>query len=178
MKWVNFGGGHHITRRDYNIEHLCKLINDFKNKFAVQIYLEPGEAIALESGIYVTEVLDIIKNEMDIVIIDGSATTHLPDVLEMPYRPYILGSGLPNEKKFTYKIAGNSCLAGDIIGDYSFEKRLKVGDKLIFTDMAHYTMVKTNTFNGVKLPDIYLYDNKQLKCIKKFGYKDFKNRLS
>lgn len=178
MKWINFGGGHHITRPNYDVDHLCKLISNFKNKYNMNIYLEPGEAVALNAGIYVTTVLDIINNEMNIAIIDGSASTHLPDVLEMPYRPTLIGAGKPNKKQHTYRIAGNSCLAGDIIGDYSFDKPLNIGDKLIFTDMAHYTMVKTTTFNGVRLPIICLYNNGKLQIIKKFDYEDFKNRLS
>ncbi len=178
MEFVNFGGGHHITREDYDMEHLCYIINNFKKKYDVEVYLEPGEAVVLNAGIYVTEILDIMNNEMDIAIIDGSAATHLPDVLEMPYRPHIIDSAKPGEKKYTYRIGGNSCLAGDIIGDYSFDEPLKIGDKLIFTDMALYTMVKTNTFNGVKLPSLYIYENSKIKLIKNFGYNNFKNRLS
>ena len=163
MKWVNFGGGHHVTRKTYN----------------VQVYLEPGEAVALNTGFLVSEVLDITKNEMDILLLDTSASCHMPDVIEMPYRPFIFGSGLPNEKKYTYRLGGPTCLAGDIVGDYSFDEPVKVGDKLIFTDMAHYSMVKTNTFNGINLPSIAVYTEKDgLKVIRTFKYEDFKNRLS
>ncbi|MCB2181962.1 MAG: carboxynorspermidine decarboxylase [Desulfobulbaceae bacterium] len=178
MKWVNFGGGHHISRPDYDVDHLCSLITDFQKKYQVEIYLEPGEAVALNAGIFVTTVLDIIDNDLNIAILDASASTHLPDVLEMPYRPMIIGGGEPGEKPYNCRLGGNSCLAGDEIGDYSFDRPLQVGDKLAFTDMAHYTMVKTTTFNGVRLPTIALYNRGELQIIKKFGYEDFKSRLS
>ena len=179
MKWVNFGGGHHITRKDYDVEKLIKCINHIKETYNVQVYLEPGEAVALNTGFLVSEVLDITKNEMDILLLDTSASCHMPDVIEMPYRPFIFGSGLPNEKKYTYRLGGPTCLAGDIVGDYSFDEPVKVGDKLIFTDMAHYSMVKTNTFNGINLPSIAVYTEKDgLKVIRTFKYEDFKNRLS
>ncbi len=179
MKWVNFGGGHHVTRKDYDVEKLIKCINHIKETYNVQVYLEPGEAVALNTGFLVSEVLDITKNEMDILLLDTSASCHMPDVIEMPYRPFIFGSGLPNEKKYTYRLGGPTCLAGDIVGDYSFDEPLKVGDKLIFTDMAHYSMVKTNTFNGINLPSIAVYTEKDgLKVIRTFKYEDFKNRLS
>ena len=179
MKWVNFGGGHHVTRKDYDIEKLIKCINHIKETYNVQVYLEPGEAVALNTGFLVSEVLDITKNEMDILLLDTSASCHMPDVIEMPYRPFIFGSGLPNEKKYTYRLGGPTCLAGDIVGDYSFDEPVKVGDKLIFTDMAHYSMVKTNTFNGINLPSIAVYTEKDgLKVIRTFKYEDFKNRLS
>ena len=179
MKWVNFGGGHHVTRKDYDVEKLIKCINHVKETYNVQVYLEPGEAVALNTGFLVSEVLDITKNEMDILLLDTSASCHMPDVIEMPYRPFIFGSGLPNEKKYTYRLGGPTCLAGDIVGDYSFDKPVKVGDKLIFTDMAHYSMVKTNTFNGINLPSIAVYTEKDgLKVIRTFKYEDFKNRLS
>lgn len=179
MKWVNFGGGHHITRKDYDIEKLVRCINHIKNKYDVEVYLEPGEAVALNTGFLVSEVLDMTKNEIDILLLDTSASCHMPDVLEMPYRPYIFGSGMPNEKKYNYRLGGPTCLAGDIIGDYSFDEPVKVGDKLIFTDMAHYSMVKTNTFNGINLPSIAVYTEKDgLKVIRTFKYEDFRNRLS
>ena len=178
MKWINFGGGHHITRDDYDVTHLCKLIKRFKAKYNVEVYLEPGEAVALNAGVLVTTVLDIIHNGMFIAILDTSATAHMPDVLEMPYRPIIKNAGKAGEKAYTYRLGGNSCLAGDVIADYSFDKPLKIGDKLQFLDMAHYSMVKTTTFNGVKLPAIALYRDKKVEIIKEFGYEDFKNRLS
>ena len=179
MKWVNFGGGHHITRNDYDIEKLIKRIIYFKNKYSVEVYLEPGEAIALNAGFLVASVQDIVENDMSIAIIDASAACHMPDVLEMPYRPVIIDSDLPNKKPNTYRVGGPTCLAGDIIGDYSFDKPLEIGQKLIFCDMAIYTMVKNNTFNGMKLPSIALADKDgEAKLIKEFGYNDFKNRLS
>ncbi len=182
MDWINFGGGHHITRPDYNIDLLCELIADFYKRYPnlKTIYLEPGEAIALNTGVLVASVLDVVHNEVDIAILDTSASTHMPDILEMPYRPDITGAGRPNEKPHTYRLAGPTCLAGDIIGDYSFDKPLKVGDKLIFCDMAHYTMVKNTMFNGVNLPDIVLYDPNtgEYKLQRRFTYDDFKNRLS
>lgn len=180
MEYVNFGGGHHITREDYDIDLLCDTINVFKKKYGVQVYLEPGEAVALDAGYLAATVLDIVKNGMEIAVLDTSAAAHMPDVLEMPYRPFVIGSGNSGEKKHTYRFAGMSCLAGDVIGDYSFDKPLKPGDKVVFTDMAIYSMVKTNTFNGLDLPSISLYDsaNGRFRVIKKFGYGDFKNRLS
>lgn len=179
MKWVNFGGGHHITRDDYDIETLIKSIIYFKDKYGVEVYLEPGEAIALNAGFLVASVQDIVENDMSIAIINASAACHMPDVLEMPYRPVIIDSDLPNKKANTYRIGGPTCLAGDIIGDYSFDKPLEIGQKLIFCDMAIYTMVKNNTFNGMKLPSIALADKDgEVKLIKEFGYNDFKNRLS
>lgn len=178
MKWVNFGGGHHITRKDYDVQKLIDCILFIKNKYNVDVYLEPGEAVALNTGFLVSKVLDTMKNGMDIAILDTSAACHMPDVLEMPYRPEIIGVDLPEKKQFTYRLGSATCLAGDIIGDYSFDKPLKEGDKLIFCDMAHYSMVKNNTFNGINLPDIVLYTkDKQFKVIKKFGYEDFKSRL-
>ena len=155
-----------------------RCINHIKNKYDVEVYLEPGEAVALNTGFLVSEVLDMTKNENDILLLDTSASCHKPDVLEMPYRPYF-GSGMPNEKKYNYRLGGPTCLAGDIIGDYSFDEPVKVGDKLIFTDMAHYSMVKTNTFNGINLPSIAVYTEKDgLKVIRTFKYEDFRNRLS
>jgi len=179
MKWVNFGGGHHITRKDYDILALIECIKAFKEKYNVEVYLEPGEAIALDAGVLVSKVIDIIHNEMDIAIMDTSAACHIPDVLEMPYRPNVLNAKMPNELKYTFRLAGPTCLAGDVISDYSFDYKLKTGDIVVFCDMAIYTMVKNNTFNGMPLPSIYLAQNStDFKLVKKFGYEDFKNRLS
>ncbi len=179
MKWLNFGGGHHITRSDYDIETLLYCIKFAQDKYGVDVYLEPGEAIALGTGYLVSTVLDILKNNMKLAIMDASAAAHMPDVIEMPYRPHIIGSGMPNEFKFTYRLGGQTCLAGDIIGDYSFKEELMPGDRLVFTDMAHYTMVKNNMFNGVNLPAICLFtEDKKVKVLKEFNYYDYKNRLS
>ena len=179
MKWLNFGGGHHITRADYDVEKLIECILYMKNKYDLDIYLEPGEAVALNTGFLVSTVLDIVENGMKLGILDTSAACHMPDVLEMPYRPHIIGSGMPGEKKYTYRFGGPTCLAGDIIGDYSFDEPLKIGDKLVFCDMAHYSMVKNNTFNGINLPSIVLYkEDGTIQIVKKFGYEDFKGRLS
>jgi carboxynorspermidine decarboxylase len=178
MKWLNFGGGHHITREDYDLETLITCIKRIQEKYNLIIYLEPGEAVALKAGFLVSTVLDVIHNGMDIAILDTSAACHMPDVLEMPYRPEIVGAMMPGEGEYTYRLGGPTCLAGDIIGDYSFSTKLKVGDRLIFCDMAIYSMVKNNTFNGMNLPGIALKkDNKNI-MIKTFGYEDFKNRLS
>lgn len=178
MKWINFGGGHHITRDDYDVQLLIRLIKRIMNTYNVMVYLEPGEAIALNCGYLATSVLDIVDNGMQICILDTSAACHMPDVIEMPYRPHIIGSGKPNEKAYTYRFGGMTCLAGDIIGDYSFDKPLKIGDKLFFTDMAHYTMVKNNMFNGVNLPDITWMDDKAIEVIRRFTFEDFETRLS
>ena len=179
MKWLNIGGGHHITREDYDIDLLVNCINYMKNKYDLEIYLEPGEAVALNAGWLVSEVLEIIDNDMQIAILDTSAACHMPDVLEMPYRPNVIGAGKPNEKPYTYRFGGPTCLAGDIIGDYSFDRPLKVGDKVIFCDMAIYSMVKNNTFNGMPLPDIaVLHEDDTVEVVKTFGYEDFKMRLS
>ena len=178
MKWLNFGGGHHITRNGYDIQKLIDCINYMKNKYDLKIYLEPGEAVAINAGYLVCSVLDIIKNNMDIAIVDTSAACHMPDVLEMPYRPLIIGSDEPDVLPFTYRLGAPTCLAGDVIGDYSFEKKLNIGDKLIFTDMAMYSMVKNNTFNGMPLPSIWLLKaDGKTELLKEFGYKDFKRRL-
>ena len=178
MKWLNMGGGHHITRPDYDIETLIRSIQFFQDKYGIDIYLEPGEAIALNTGYLVAKVLDIVDNGMAIAILDTSAACHMPDVLEMPYRPNIIGAGKPGEHAHTYRLGGLTCLAGDIIGDYSFPQKLKNGDRLVFCDMAHYTMVKNNTFNGVNLPSIALYSEAGgIKVIKRFGYADYKSRL-
>lgn len=179
LKWVNFGGGHHITRDDYDVELLIKLINDFRHRYAVEVFLEPGEASVYNAGVLISSVLDIVKNRAEIAIMDTSAETHMPDVLLMPYRPHILGSGRKNEKKYGYRLAGPSCLAGDIIGDYSFDRPLKRGDKLVFTDMALYSIVKNTTFNGINLPDIsVIRDGGTIERVKRFGYKDYRYRLS
>lgn len=178
MKWINFGGGHHITRPDYDVQRLISLISYFRDRYDVQVYLEPGEAIALNTGYLVTSVMDVVENGLKVAIIDASAACHMPDVIEMPYRPIVIGSDYAGEKAHTYRLGGTTCLAGDIVGDYSFDQPLKEGDKLIFTDMAHYTMVKNNTFNGVNLPSIALMDDNGVKVIRRFGYEDYKSRLS
>lgn len=180
LSWINFGGGHHITRPDYEVERLIRIIKDFKAKYGLEVYLEPGEAIGLNTGVLVTTVEDVVHNDMDIAVVDTSATAHMPDVLEMPYRPYILNADEPQAKAHTFRLGGVTCLAGDVIGDYSFDEKLKVGDRLIFGDMAHYTMVKTTTFNGVRLPAIYTYDEVEQKStlVKQFDYEDYKGRLS
>ncbi len=179
LKWVNFGGGHHITRDDYDLERLIRLINSFKERYGVEVYLEPGEASVYHGGVLISSVLDIARNEMEIAIIDASAEAHMPDVLLMPYRPYIMGSGLPGEKEYTYRIAGPSCLAGDVVGDYSFDRPLKRGDRLVFSDMALYSIVKNTTFNGINLPDIAaIRDGGRVETVRKFGYRDYKGRQS
>ncbi len=180
MKWINFGGGHHITREDYDLDLLCRIIKDFRMRYNLNVYLEPGEAVALNAGVLVASVLDIIHNDVDIAILDTSAATHMPDVLEMPYRPDIEGAGMPGEKPHTYRLGGPSCLAGDVIGDYSFSKPLEIGSKLVFLDMAHYSMVKTTTFNGIRLPSIALYkpEKNEFTIVREFGYQDYRNRLS
>jgi carboxynorspermidine decarboxylase len=180
MKWVNFGGGHHITRPDYDRERLVRLVRDFQAKWKVPVYLEPGEAVALGTGVLVASVMDVFENGMPIAILDTSATAHMPDVLEMPYRPVIIDAGEPNEKAITYRLGGMTCLAGDVIGDYSFDRPLRVGDKLVFLDMAHYTMVKTTTFNGVRLPSIATHDpaTRAITVHRRFGYRDYRDRLS
>ena len=177
MKWINFGGGHHITREDYDIELLIKVIRHVKETYDVEVYLEPGEAIALNTGFLAVSVLDVVNNGMEIAILDTSAACHMPDVIEMPYRPEIIGAGKPGELPHTYRLGGLTCLAGDVIGDYSFNEPLKPGDRLVFTDMAHYTMVKNNTFNGVNLPSIAIADDTGIEIIKTFGYEDYKSRL-
>jgi carboxynorspermidine decarboxylase len=180
MQWVNFGGGHHITREGYPVDALIKRIVDFQNTYSVQVYLEPGEAVALHSGVLVSEVLDLTYNGMDLAIVDTSATCHMPDTLEMPYRAEIFGAAEKAKKAHTYRIGGQTCLAGDVMGDYSFDKPLQIGQRLMFDDMAHYTMVKTNTFNGIGLPAIAIWnsDTDHIRLVKEFGYDDFKNRLS
>lgn len=178
MKWINFGGGHHITREDYDVEKLIKCIKHMKETYDIEVYLEPGEAVALNTGYLVSTVLETLHNEIDIAILDTSAACHMPDVLEMPYRPQIIGGGQAGEKAYTYRLGSATCLSGDVIGDYSFDMPLKEGDRLVFCDMAHYTMVKNNTFNGINLPSIVLYSEQEgFKIVKSFGYEDFKSRL-
>ncbi|MCH2156621.1 MAG: carboxynorspermidine decarboxylase [Opitutales bacterium] len=179
MSWVNFGGGHHITRGDYDRARLIRLIRNFRQRYDVDVYLEPGEAVALNAGVFVTQVVDLLYNERDIAILDCSAQCHLPDVLEMPYRPEIVGAGMPGEYAHSYLLGGQTCLAGDVFGEWSFPEPLKPGDRLIFTDMAHYTMVKTNTFNGINLPTIAHFEPKTqtLTPVRQFGYHDFHTRL-
>jgi carboxyaminopropylagmatine decarboxylase len=180
MKWMNFGGGHHITRPDYQVEQLIRALKDFGQRYNVQMYIEPGEAIAWKAGVLVAEVLDTMENGMPIAILDTSATCHMPDTLEMPYRAQIIGAGEPGEKPHTYRLGGQSCLAGDVIGDYSFAQPLQVGQRLVFEDMAYYSMVKTTTFNGVRLPSIAIWNsaNGSIRVVRDFGYEDFKGRLS
>lgn len=180
MDWVNFGGGHHITRPDYQRDELVECVRTFSLKYGVQVYLEPGEAIALGTGVLVSEVLDLSWNELPQAILDSSTTCHMPDVLEMPYRPDILGASEAGAEANTYRLGGLTCLAGDVMGDYSFPEPLSIGQRLVFSDMAHYTMVKTNTFNGTKLPALAIWNSKtdHLEIVREFGYDDFKNRLS
>ncbi|WP_010631531.1 carboxynorspermidine decarboxylase [Sporolactobacillus vineae] len=179
MKWINFGGGHHITRSDYDVERLIRCIRFMQNKYGLDVYLEPGEAVALNTGYLVSTVLDITENGMANAILDTSATCHMPDVLEMPYRPKIISAGKSGELPYTYRLGGPTCLAGDVIGDYSFREPLHVGSRLVFCDMAIYSMVKNNTFNGIALPAITTFNAKDgLQVIREFNYDDFKNRLS
>lgn len=199
IKWLNFGGGHHITRADYDVERLCRCIERIQDKYGLQVYLEPGEAVALNTGVLKATVLDVVQADMPIAMLDTSAAAHMPDVLEMPYRPEIIGagiaapvSGVPGSsgaaglaglpdgvKSWSCRLAGKSCLAGDVIGEYSFDKPLLPGDTLYFLDMGHYSMVKTNTFNGLGLPGIaILKEDGNLEMVRRFGYEDFKTRLS
>lgn len=179
LKWLNLGGGHHITRADYDRERLIRLVLRLREAYGVEVYLEPGEAVVLNAGFLVATVLDTVKNGMDIAILDASAACHMPDVIEMPYRPPLKDSGGPGEKADTFRLGGPTCLAGDVIGDYSFDRPLKIGDRLVFEDMALYTMVKTNTFNGMALPSLALLKEDGSLCVvKQFGYEDFKGRLS
>lgn len=178
VKWVNLGGGHHITREDYDVDALIALVRRIREKYGVTVYLEPGEAVALNAGYLVTEVMDQVKNQMKILILDASAACHMPDVLEMPYRPPLQGGAEPGEKAYTYRLSSLTCLAGDVIGDYSFDREIQIGDRLIFEDMAIYSMVKNNTFNGIPLPDIdLLKTDGSIRVLKSFGYEDFKGRL-
>ncbi|HGZ70208.1 MAG TPA: carboxynorspermidine decarboxylase, partial [Nitratifractor sp.] len=180
LRWVNFGGGHHITKKGYNIDLLTILLQNFQKKYPhLQIYLEPGEAVGWQTGSLIATVLDIVHNGVDIAILDTSAEAHMPDTIIMPYRAEVRGAKEPNTLPYTYRLAGNTCLAGDIMGDYSFNSPLKRGDKIIFEDQMHYTMVKATTFNGIKLPSIaILKENSTVEVLREFGYEDFKNRLS
>lgn len=178
MKGLNFGGGHHITREGYDIALLEQCICDMKEKYDLEIFLEPGEAVALNAGVLLTKVEEIVENSIQIAILDTSAACHMPDVLEMPYRPPLQDGYEAEEKAYTYRLAGPTCLAGDVIGDYSFAEPLKRGDTLTFEDMAIYTMVKNNTFNGMRLPAIVLEDKDgECRVVRQFGYEDFKMRL-
>ncbi len=178
MEWINFGGGHHITRDDYDIPRLEKCIRRMQEKYGLEVFLEPGEAIALNAGWLVTEVLDLTENDMPIAILDTSAACHMPDVLEMPYRPPLVGSGEKGEKQYSYRLGSQTCLAGDVIGEYSFDEPLHIGDRLVFGDMAIYSMVKNNTFNGMPLPAIILLKKDgSFETLRSFGYSDFRERL-
>lgn len=182
LKWVNFGGGHHITREGYDLERLHRVILDFRQRWGrhIQVYLEPGEAIGIGTGVLVGTVLDLVHNGIDIAILDISATCHMPDTLEMPYRPEIRDADLPGKLPHTYRLGSATCLAGDVIGDYSFAEPLHVGQQLVFMDMSHYTFVKNTTFNGVPLPAIASFDpaSGRIHVVRRFGYADYKNRLS
>ena len=179
IKWLNMGGGHHVTREDYDLELLISSIQQMQEKYGLEVYIEPGEAIALNAGYLVTEVLDIVENGIETLVLDASATCHMPDVLEMPYRPPLRHGFEAGEKAYTYRLSSNTCLTGDIIGDYSFEKPVEIGDKLYFEDMAIYSFVKNNTFNGIGLPSLVLMDQTgDCRIVKSFGYEDFKGRLS
>lgn len=177
LKWLNFGGGHHITRADYDRDALVRFIRAIRDRYGVEVYLEPGEAVALDAGLLVGEILDLPVNGMPLAITDISATCHMPDVIEAPYRPALLGEA---EAGFTYRLGGPSCLAGDVIGDYTWARPLHVGDRFAFLDQAHYSMVKTNTFNGVPLPAIAIWNSETdaLRIVREFGYEDFRERLS
>ncbi len=178
MEWINFGGGHHITRADYDIPRLERCIRRMQEKYGLEVYLEPGEAAALNAGYLVTEVLDLTENDMPIAIVDTSAACHMPDVLEMPYRPPLFGSGENGEKPYSYRLGSQTCLAGDVIGEYSFDQPLSIGDRLVFGDMAIYSMVKSNTFNGMPLPAILLMKaDGSTECLRSFSYADFRERL-
>ena len=179
VRWLNLGGGHHITRPGYQIERLKKLIGYIRETYGLMVYLEPGEAVALNAGYLVAEVCDIVHNGMDILILDASAACHMPDVLEMPYRPPLRDGFAAGEQKYTYRLSSLTCLAGDVIGDYSFTHEIQIGDRLVFEDMAIYSMVKNNTFNGIPLPSIaMLREDGEVEMLKQFGYEDFKGRLS
>jgi carboxynorspermidine decarboxylase len=179
IKWVNFGGGHHITKEGYNLKKLIDIIDKFKKRYPhLQIYLELGEAVGWQTGTLVTTVLDILHNGIDIAILDTSTEAHLPDTIIMPYRAEVRGADKADQKAYTYRLTGNSCLAGDIMGDYSFNKPLHIGDKIIFEDQMHYTMVKATTFNGIPLPSIVIKRvNGRLEVVKEFGYENFRDRL-
>lgn len=179
IRWINLGGGHHITKEDYDVEGLIALVKRIRDTYGIEVYLEPGEAIALDAGLLVTTVMDIVKTDKyPVLILDTSAACHMPDVLEMPYRPPLRDSGGAGEYAYTYRLSSRTCLAGDIIGDYSFKTELKIGDRLYFEDMAIYSMVKNNTFNGMPLPDIdIMHESGDVEVLKRFGYQDFKMRL-
>ena len=181
VRWVNFGGGHHISRPDYDVERLIRVVRGFIERTGKAVYLEPGEAVALQVGFLVSEVLDIVDGHpYPTAILDTSATAHMPDVLEMPYRPEILGGAKVGEKAHAFRLGGLTCLAGDVIGDWAFDEPLQVGDRLVFTDMAHYTNVKSTTFNGVRLPSLVTFEPEtgEIRQVRKFGYEDYKSRLS
>jgi carboxynorspermidine decarboxylase len=180
MKWINLGGGHLITRPGYDVAKLADILKGLRARYGVETYIEPGEAVALDAGWLVSTVLDVVENGgVRNAILDTSATCHMPDVLEMPYRPAVLGAGAPGEKPWTYRLGGMTCLAGDVIGDWSFDRALAPGDKVVFADMAHYTMVKNHMFNGVNLPAIALWSAaKGARVVRRFGYRDYRERLS
>lgn len=179
LQWVNFGGGHHITRADYDVERLIRVVKTFREKWGVDVYLEPGEAAGWQTGPLVGSVLDIVRNGADIAILDVSATAHMPDTLEMPYRPAVRGADLPGKLPYTYRLGGNTCLAGDVIGDYSFAQPLKIGDRVVFEDMIHYTIVKNTTFNGVTLPSLCIWTREgELRVVRRFGYETYRDRNS
>ncbi|MFB9276628.1 carboxynorspermidine decarboxylase [Cohnella cellulosilytica] len=179
MEWINFGGGHHITREDYDIPLLESCIKRMQEKYGLEVYLEPGEAVALNAGFLVSTVLDTVRNGIEIALLDTSASCHMPDVLEMPYRPPLIDSGEPGDKPFLYRLGGSTCMSGDIIGDYSFDRPLKIGDRLVFGDMAIYSMVKNTTFNGMALPAIAIRKKDgDCEVVREFGYEEFKTRLA
>ncbi|MBC7822069.1 MAG: carboxynorspermidine decarboxylase [Planctomycetaceae bacterium] len=179
-RWINLGGGHHITRPGYDVELLIEVVRGLRQRWGVEVYLEPGEAIAFEAGFLVASVLDVVKNDIDIAVLDVSASAHMPDVLEMPYRPEIVGAGRAGEFAHNYRLAGATCLAGDVIGDYSFSRPLQIGDRIVIRDMGPYTMVKNTTFNGVRLPSIATYnpEGDEVRVVRSFGYADYRDRLS
>ncbi len=177
LKWVNFGGGHHITREGYDLEKLIALIAGFRERYGVDVYLEPGEAVGWQTGVLVASVLDIVHNGMEIAILDTSAEAHMPDTILMPYRAEVRGAGKAGEKPYTYRLAGNTCLAGDVMGDYSFDRPLAVGDRIIFEDQIHYTIVKNTTFNGIKLPDLLMQRRDgSIEQVRTFGYEAYEKR--
>ncbi len=179
LSWINFGGGHHITRADYDLDRLCRLITAFSQRTGLTVYLEPGEAVVLNAGILVASVLDIIENDGPIALLDTSAAAHMPDVLEMPYRPRILGAGEPGTYAYDYRLGGSTCLAGDVIGDYSFREPLIIGQKIVLLDMAHYSVVKNTMFNGVTAPSLALFDrgSGDYRVVRTFGYDDYRARM-
>lgn len=180
MKYINFGGGHHITRDDYDVDRLIETIRAFRARHKnIEVYLEPGEAVGWQTGALVATVLDVMHNGIDIAILDTSAEAHMPDTLAMPYRAEVRGAGEAGKKAYTYRLGGNTCLAGDVMGDYSFDAPLQVGDKIVFEDQIHYTFVKNTTFNGIKLPSLAIWrKDKTLDIVREFGYEEYKGRLS